>query len=173
MSLRELEKCVVDMGDFEDNLPVGGPLTRPGSSVPSLVASSSTSSSGSEDRYGEKGLRPIWKGIVWTDEEDATSDEESHDSYGSSEYSGEEHIYEPLDLPIAVEGDDIITIIEGEPTCDNDGHEWSKTFCIRCGMEYGRIVTPKPRIAKTIKIQSNLLTVANVTTLIMASFLTD
>ena len=151
------------MGGYEDNLPVVGYSPGP----PSLVASSQSSLS--EDRYGEKGLRPIWTGTIWTDTEvtEDTSDEDSQDSYGSSEYSGEEHLYESVDPPVAVGGNDIITIMEGEPTCHNDGHEWSKTFCLRCGLEYGRIPCSNSKVVGSAGTRPNVLAAANITTLVI------
>ena len=155
------------MGGYEDNLPVVGYSPGP----PSLVASSQSSLS--EDRYGEKGLRPIWTGTIWTDTEvtEDTSDEDSQDSYGSSEYSGEEHLYESVDPPFAVGGNDIITIMEGEPTCHNDGHEWSKTFCLRCGLEYGRIPCSNSKVVGSAGTRPNVLAAANITTLVIKMIL--
>ena len=174
VSLGDLERCVVDMRGSEDNLPVGGSIVRSWSSVPSLVASSSES----EDRYGEKGLRPIWVGTEWSDGSSATSVEDSHDSYyDSSDYAREEHLYESLDLPVAVGGDDIITLDEDEHVCENDGHKWSNTFCLQCGIGIGNQWIPIPTTNTTtttyahttmsVRTKSRLLTVANITTLII------
>ena len=134
-------------------------------------ASSESLSSDPEEDYGSipppVTPPPSYSAVPQTEDTEDTSNEDSQDSYGSSEYSGEEHLYESVDSPVAVGGNDIITIMEGEPTCPNDGHEWSKTFCLRCGVEYGRIPCSSPKVVGPVKTRPNLLAVANITTLMI------
>ena len=57
------------------------------------------SSAASEDQYGEKGLRPIWGGTVYSDG-DSMSSRDSDSDYWDSSDCADEHTYESLDLPL-------------------------------------------------------------------------